>query len=207
MISCHYQFSTGYAKIRLLDKRGVCMFALSFNAGVIGVILGWVIFRYIASQKADTFRWKTEAVQLLFLINLLVIYRMTFHPFEKVNGQVQPLLFDIATAWPFRVNLVPFVNLMDYDSKRDLLLNVIGNSTMFIPTGIMTPLIYRHIDSFKKVTLAGLLISLTIEIIQLPFAVRCSDVDDLILNTVGCMAGYGIYALIKTCRRKSNNQK
>lgn len=176
------------------------MFALSLNAGICIVMIGWIIFRVLANRKTKSFNWKNEAIQLLFLINLLVIYRMTFHPFEKVDGQVQPLLFDIATVWPFRINLVPFVNMLDYDSKRDLLLNIIGNSTMFIPTGIMTPLIYKRMDSFKKVTLTGFLISLTIEIIQLPLAVRATDVDDLLLNTVGCMAGYGIYWLVRRCK-------
>ena len=177
------------------------MFAFPFHAGVLVVIIGWVIFRIAVSRKSQHFSWKKEAVQLLFLVNLLVIYRMTFHPFEKLDGQVQPLIFDLATAWPFRTNLTPFVNLTDYDSKRDLLLNIIGNSAMFIPTGIMTPLLYKHIHSFGKVTLTGFAFSLVIEIIQLPFAVRCSDVDDLILNTLGCMIGYGIYALVRNIKK------
>lgn len=176
------------------------MFEFSFLAGQLTVVTGWILFRIAAYIKNKTFRWKREAVQLLFLMNLLVIYRMTFHPFTKLNGQVQPLLFDAATAWPFRVNPVPFVNLLDYPTKGEILLNVIGNSAMFIPTGIMTPLIYKGRNSFKKTVLTGFLLSLTIEIIQLPFAVRCSDVDDLILNTAGCIIGYGIYALTK--RRK-----
>ena len=178
------------------------MFALSFNAGVCIVIIAWIIFRVFANHKTQSFSWKKEAVQLLFLINLLVIYRMTFHPFSKVDGQVQPLLFDLATAWPFRMNLVPFVNLLDYPTKGEILINVIGNSAMFIPTGIMIPLIYKNLNSFKKTVLTGFMISLSIEIIQLPFAVRCSDVDDLILNTLGCIAGYGIYAIVKCIRKQ-----
>lgn len=178
------------------------MFAFSFLAGQVTVVIGWLLFRACVYIKNKKINWKREAVQLLFLVNLLVIYRITFHPFAKVDGQVQPLLFDAATAWPFRVNLVPFVNLLDYPSKKEILINVIGNSTMFIPTGIMTPLIYKHLGSFKKTVLTGFLISLTIEIIQLPFAVRCSDVDDLILNTVGCIAGYGILSLVRVLRRK-----
>ena len=114
-----------------------------------------------------------------------------------VDGKVQPLIFELATAWPFRINLIPFVNLLDYESKRDLLLNLIGNCAMFIPTGILTPILYKHLDSFKKTVLTGFLISLSIEILQLPFAVRASDVDDLILNTLGVAIGYGLYALVK----------
>ena len=76
-------------------------------------------------------------------------------------------------------------------------LNIIGNFAMFIPTGIMVPLIYRNLGTMKKTVLTGAALSLAIEIIQLPFAVRASDVDDLILNPAGCIAGYGIYALCR----------
>jgi glycopeptide antibiotics resistance protein len=134
-------------------------------------------------------------------VNLAVIIRFTFFPMSKVDGRVQPLIFDIATAFPFRVNLFPLVNLFDYDSKQDLLVNVIGNVAMFIPSGIVLPTIYRRLDSFVKVILAGGGISLCIEMIQLPFSVRASDIDDLILNTVGVMLGYGIYALIRCLKR------
>ena len=178
------------------------MFAFPFLAGQITVVVGWLLFRACVYIKNKKINWKREAVQLLFLVNLLVIYRITFHPFAKVDGQVQPLIFDIATAWPFRINFIPFVNLLDYDSKRDLLLNLIGNTAMFIPTGIMTPLIYKNRNGFGKTVLTGFLISLTIEIMQLPFAVRASDVDDLILNTLGCAIGYGILALCRLCIRK-----
>ena len=178
------------------------MIAIPFAAGSALVVLGWLVFRAVICIRTGQFHWKREAVQLLFLVNLLVIHRMTFHPFEKLDGQVQPLIFDIATAWPFRINFIPFVNLLDYDSKRDLLLNLIGNTAMFIPTGIMTPLIYKNRNGFGKTVLTGFLISLTIEIMQLPFAVRASDVDDLILNTLGCAIGYGILALCRLCIRK-----
>lgn len=173
------------------------MIEISFAFGSMSVLIGWFLYRFFANLRNRRPDWKFEAKQLFFLINLLVIYRFTFHPFSKVDGQVQPLIFEWATAWPFRVNLVPFMNLLDYDSKRDLLINLVGNFAMFIPTGVMTPMIYKNINSFQKVVLTGFLLSLGIEIIQLPFAVRASDVDDLILNTLGCMAGYGIYALIK----------
>ena len=43
--------------------------------------------------------------------------------------------------------------------------------------------------------------SLCIEIIQLPFSVRASDVDDLILNVLGVAIGYGSYAAVKHLKR------
>lgn len=161
----------------------------------------WLAIRAGVWYKQKHIDWKREAVLLLMYINLAVIIRFVFFPMDKVDGQVQPLIFDIATVYPFRVNLVPLVNLFDYDNKRDLLLNVIGNAAMFIPSGIVLPIIYKRLDSFIKVILAGGGISLCIEMMQLPFSVRASDIDDWILNTAGVMLGYGIYALVRCLKR------
>ena len=68
---------------------------------------------------------------------------------------------------------------------------------MFIPSGIILPVICRNPDTFGKTAAAGFLLSLCIETAQLPFAVRATDIDDLILNTLGVMTGYGIYRLVK----------
>ena len=161
----------------------------------------WLITRIAVWIKQKRIDPKREGILLLMYINLAVIIRFTFFPMFKVDGHIQPLVFDIATAFPFKVNLLPFVNLFDYDSKRDLLLNVIGNAAMFIPSGIVLPIVYKRLNTFWKVLLAGGGISFCIEIIQLPFSVRVTDIDDLILNTVGVIAGYGIYALIRWVRR------
>ena len=165
----------------------------------------WLAIRAGVWYKQKHIDWKREAGLLLMYINLAVIIRFVFFPMDKVDGQVQPLIFDIATVYPFRVNLVPLVNLFDYDNKRDLLLNAIGNVAMFIPSGIVLPIIYKRLDSFIKVILAGGGISLCIEMMQLPFSVRASDIDDLILNTAGVMLGYGIYALVR-CRKRTKRK-
>ena len=161
----------------------------------------WLLIRIVIWIKQKRIDWKREALSLLMYINLAVILRFTFFPMSKVDGHIQPLVFDIATAFPFRVNLLPLLNLFDYDSKRDLLLNVIGNAAMFVPSGIVLPIVYKRLNTFWKVLLAGIGISLCIEIIQLPFSVRATDIDDLILNTIGVIVGYGIYTLIQCVRR------
>ena len=178
------------------------MIQISFLTGMAAVTVAWVLFRLAVYLKTKTVDWKYEGKQILFLINLLVIVRFTFYPFSMVNGQVQPLIFDSATAYPFRVNLVPFMNLLDYDIKKELILNIIGNFAMFIPTGIMTPLIYKNLNGLKRTLLTGVILSLVIEVIQLPFAVRASDVDDLILNTAGCLVGYGILSFARWIKKR-----
>lgn len=163
--------------------------------------LVWLICRAIVWIKRGRIDWKREAVLLLWFVNLAVIIRFTFFPMARMNGKVQPLLFDAAKAYPFKLNLVPFVNLFEYDSRRDLLLNVIGNAAMFIPSGIVLPIVFKKLDSFRKVLLAGAALSLLIELLQLPFFERTSDADDLILNTLGVAIGYGIYSLVRKLKR------
>lgn len=162
----------------------------------------WIMIRMTVWIKKKHIDWRREVFLLLIYINLAVILRFTFFPMSKIDGHIQPLIFDITTVFPFRVNLIPLINLFDYGSKRDLLLNVIGNTAMFIPSGIVLPIVYKRLDTFWKVILAGAGLSLCIEIIQLPFRVRATDIDDLILNTIGVIIGYGIYALIQSVRRK-----
>lgn len=180
------------------------MYEFSFLFTESVVILGWLLFRLFAYRKSRIRKLKSEAFQLLFLINLMVIDRMVFHPMRTENGRILPLVLETAAIWPFRVNLKPFVYLLDYESRRDMWLNIIGNFAMFIPTGIMTPLIYKHLDGLKKTVLTGFGISLAIEIIQLPFASRASDIDDLLLNTAGVLAGYGILCLIRRVKKISS---
>ena len=177
------------------------MIQISFLTGQLILLGGWLLYRLAAFWKNKRIDWKNELRQIFFLINLLVILRFTFYPFSKVDGKVQPLIFDAAAVLPLRVNLVPFRLLTDYESKRDMLINIIGNFAMFIPTGVMVPLIYKSRNTLLRAVGVGVLLSLIIELIQLPFAVRASDIDDLILNTAGCLLGYGLYAIARTIRR------
>ena len=129
------------------------------------------------------------------LINLAVLIRFVFYPFFTVNGKVQPLIINMGSIQPLRINLIPLVNILDYDIKREATINIIGNISMFIPTGIIMPILYKRLDRFWKVLLAGAGLSFGIEMIQLLFPGSVTDIDDLILNAAGVAIGYGIYKL------------
>ena len=156
----------------------------------------WLVFRIVIRVKQRRIDWKREAILLLMYVNLAVIIRFVFFPMSRINGRVQPLRFDASEILPFKLNPIPFVHLLEYDSKKEMLLNVMGNTAMFIPTGVILPIIYKKLNTFWKVIGVGALISLCIEIIQLPFFERTSDVDDLLLNTLGVAIGYLIYKLV-----------
>ena len=108
------------------------------------------------------------------------------------------MYINLAIIFPIWFNIVPLKHLFDYDNLFDILWNVLGNSLLFVPTGILLPIVNKKLNTFSKVIMAGALISLCIEIIQLPFFDRASDIDDIILNTVGVSAGYGIYKIFNS---------
>ena len=182
------------------------MTEISFLTGELLLAAMWLIVRAAVCIRKRHIDPKREALLLLMYVNLAVLLRFVFYPAERVNGHVQPLLFDPDAVFPLRVNPVPFVHILEYDSLRDTLLNIIGNAVMFIPTGIVLPVLYKRLNSFWRVTAAGAGISLAVELLQLPFSVRATDIDDLILNTLGCMTGYAVYAGIRAVFRKRSNQ-
>ena len=169
---------------------------------VITISVIWVIIRAICSVKSKGFDWKRELQLLLVYICSVVVVRFTFCPFGKVNGRIQPLLFDAEKIFPLWVNYKPFVYLFDYPTMREALLNLIGNTTMFIPLGIVWPAVFKKLNTHRKVIAAGFGVSLAIEILQLPFFGRSTDIDDLILNTSGYLMGYGIYLLARRLARR-----
>ena len=172
------------------------MISISLITGELIFALLWLIYRGIAWCVQKRICWKKEALLLLMYINLAVIIRFVFYPFFAVEGQVQPLIIQTSEIFPPRINLIPFLHIIDYETKREALINIIGNVALFIPTGIILPILYKRLNSFWKVLLAGAGISFCIEVIQLLLPNSVTDVDDILLNTAGVIIGYAGYSLV-----------
>ena len=177
------------------------MIKISLLTGELCFTVLWLISRGMIWMQQKKVVWKREVLLLLMYINLAVLIRFVFYPFFTVNGEVQPLIINMSSLQPLRVNLIPLVNILDYDIKREAAINIIGNISMFIPTGVIMPILYKRLDCFWKVLLAGAGLSFVIEVIQLLFPGSVTDIDDLILNTLGVAVGYGIYVACKRLKR------
>lgn len=104
------------------------------------------------------------------------------------------------------VNLVPFQVIVDTwrEAKLNhnfepLIISLAGNIGIFIPMGFFIPLLWRR--TFKQTVLISFFASLTIELCQLP-QLRCSDIDDLWMNTLGALIGWIIYFLLNGLKPK-----
>ena len=83
-----------------------------------------------------------------------------------------------------------FLTHADVLGWRAVFLNIVGNMAAFMPFGFFLPEIWRRVDRWYTTTLLGAVFSLCIETTQLVFRVGSFDVDDLLLNTIGALAGY-----------------
>lgn len=166
---------------------------IEFNFWITSAVIValWVLFRAVIALKNHTISFKREAQLLLVLVCIVVVFRVVMFPLHHVDGHVGTLKYDPDKIFPIWYNLVPIYHLFDiYDGWQ---INIIGNILLFVPVGIIWPFCFKKLNSVGKTVLAGAGFTLLIEIIQLPLFGRCSDIDDMILNTTGVLIGALIY--------------
>ncbi|MCR5420363.1 MAG: VanZ family protein [Lachnospiraceae bacterium] len=180
------------------------MFELTYLQLLTLITIIWVIIRArIAFLNGGT-SVKEELKMAMVYICIIVVVRIVYFPWHHVNGHIDTLKFDASKTIPPWVNLIPIVRLFDvYDGWQ---MNIIGNITMFIPVGIVWPICFKQLDTPGKAILAGAGIPLIIELTQLFFYERCSDVDDFLLNLTGFVIGALIYFGVRKIKsiHKSN---
>ena len=93
---------------------------------------------------------------------------------------------DPLNRWNY--NLTPFSNDIDINAY---ILNVF----MLVPLGFLLPCFCEKARSFGRTVLSGAGFSLFIELTQL-LNERRTDIDDLIMNTLGAAVGYLLFLLL-----------
>ncbi|KPU45834.1 VanZ like family protein [Oxobacter pfennigii] len=91
---------------------------------------------------------------------------------------------------PDEINMIPFRWLTE--GVRPYMENIL----LFIPLGFMLPCIWKKYEVLWKTALYGIIFSLIIEFCQL-FNTRITDIDDLLMNTLGALTGWVIFRLLK----------
>lgn len=87
---------------------------------------------------------------------------------------------------------IPLIDIVN--EPVEYLKNTVLNIILFMPLGFLLPALWKEYRSFKATVLSGFALSLLIEILQI-FTFRLTDVDDLITNTIGTVAGYYLWKM------------
>ncbi|MEN1936741.1 VanZ family protein [Paenibacillus sp. 102] len=100
-------------------------------------------------------------------------------------------------------NIIPFSSILMYITRFDhynldiLLMNTLGNIVIFIPFGFLIPLLFTQVNNAKLACKLFIKAIFFIELLQLLTFTGVFDIDDIILNTLGALIGYSIYAGMK----------
>lgn len=135
---------------------------------------------------------------LLFLVKMIVFK----YPFEQMQQIVDTWQKDVILEGLNTANFIPFKTIKMYIRYYDMpgirsFSNLFGNVLIFVPVGILLPLVHRASKNPWIMLLNALLLVVGIEVFQLFSAFGAFDVDDIILNCLGVLIGRCIYQLIK----------
>lgn len=124
--------------------------------------------------------------RIAFVLYLLILFRITVFR----SGWYSNTLFQ------GHIELIPFQKIFGYlfDGRWfDFVYLFFGNILWFAPFGLACG---AKEQGVWKTLLWTFLFSLTIEMLQFVFSTGYSDVEDLILNTIGGLFGLLLYRLI-----------
>ena len=187
---------------------------MSFIYHILGEMLPYMltalfifsIVRLIIHRKAgrscSSLNWRHEIGFLLFVLFVVGLASKTIIPnFYWHEGQLG--IMGYGNDYLLAVNLTPFKKIVEiqhmikYGIWSYFIVEVLGNIGMFIPIGFALPLLWRRFEKLWVTIIICFAISFFIELVQLMIPLRATDVDDLIMNTLGGIIGCLLYLLIR----------
>lgn len=141
------------------------------------VVLMWL--RYKKGKFTATYSKAHYILPVVFALYIMTVFHITG------AGTVYDAMTAEFEEMKERINLIPF-------SQRIDVIGYLLNIVMFVPFGFLVPLIWKEMGKLSHILTTGFALSLLIELSQL-FSYRGTDVDDLILNTLGAVVGFLVY--------------
>ena len=145
---------------------------------------------------------KVIAFLLLILYTALMIY---FLFFSESLGRTP--------SYDYHYNFTPMAEIMRVIKNKSrlgpgyVLLNLLGNIICFIPYGFFVPILIKKVR--KPLTMLAVIFftTLIVELAQFFTKLGVFDIDDIILNFLGGVIGYTIFAFVHTGYKRSRKKK
>ena len=133
------------------------------------------VYSFVCDRERTKRRWGWMALLALYLNAMYIVIGVPGIQYIR---------------WDPTINLIPF-----QDFSPSNITGMVLNTVMFAPLGFLLPAYFERYRRWGRTLAAGFLTSLTVELIQL-FTFRATDVDDLIMNTLGTLVGFLLAKLI-----------
>ena len=170
----------------------------------------WIIYRLYNVVKNKRINIAREIILFIFFVYFLFLLLLTIFKGGRIefSNQFNSFMYrehgllGIINIVPIKENINTFMH--SETGMRNSLRNIIGNILVFMPLGFFIPLLFDKFNNLKKVLKVGCLSSLAIELSQLFVGSNVCDIDDVIYNTLGALAGFICYKTFETIIKKVN---
>lgn len=181
-----------------MDKEIIQTVILIFAATLIYVLVRHSKFKKDKSLKVN---YKYEFSKLLFIVYICGVYGVLLMPLIRLYQHPQIHLDFIRLEWNY--NLIPFKTISeqlgflnsDMDKAKNGLLNLFVNSCLFIPFPAILKFAFQKLKTIYCFLIPFASIILCEFLQYIPG--RRSDIDDIILNTLGLAIGMIILLLVQ----------
>ncbi len=178
-------------------------FLMSFSNSFLLAILFWPFLALALTLPvliAQYRRYNKLLFRRALAIYAMMLYGLALISFTLYPMPDNPAEFCQAYHLLPQLNPLQFISDIGSDGVRAIL-QLGMNVVFFVPLGVFAHLLFNW--RMRTVLLVGLGVSLLIETAQLtggfgmyPCGYRLFDIDDLILNTMGALVGYGLARLV-----------
>lgn len=160
----------------------------------------------VVPKRIIQWHWLVFTIAVGGLILFLALHRNPNATSSTITFNANPLVRQIPQVICVIQHCPNFQNVFWL-----VIINVAGNIAVFAPFGFGLTATFQYFNARRFFPLAivatGFLFSLGIEIAQLQLPSRITDIDDLILNTLGTIAGLALWyvlALFKAGKEKNH---
>lgn len=140
-----------------------------------------------------------KLIKILFVIYCFVLFFILFLYGARTGNQFRLAVF--SKEHIEMVNVIPFNTIVGFIKKMNnstintsiVFQNIFANLLMFVPMGMILPVLFKNkFNKLWKILIFIICLVFIIEIMQFLTFCGSADIDDLILNTAGCIIGYAI---------------
>lgn len=158
-----------------------------------------LVLLWIASRVADKIpiRKMAAVVFVIYIFGVLYITLLGRTGHQELHISLVPFWsYWVMLRGVFRAlcqcdwrGVMQEVKFIGYPTWSSLALNIL----LFVPLGMLTPIVIKSFGSLKKNFIFAFSLSLSIEILQIITKKGWFDVDDVINNTLGTVIGFVLY--------------
>ena len=166
-----------------------------------------IITMIIEIKKAKDSQEKSKIrnfwLKILFIIYCLLVFTILFLNNEYRMGASQNISTFSKEHFESS-NIIPFSTIIEYISRlisheintKIVIINFASNLLLFAPMGFFIPILFQSkIKNIKQFVIMMIILTLIVEILQFITYRGSTDIDDIILNTIGAVI---VYMIMKT---------